>query len=336
MELAFRDITVTQGDRKVLHNISGRALGGQLMAIMGPSGAGKTLLLSVLTGRLPIDSGHILIDNTPLNRRLQRKMSYVLQQDIFFPNLTLMDTLTFAAHLRLPDEMSKADKMERVNDIVDILDLRKCLDTVMGGMWLPDWKGLSGGERKRANIACEILTDPSTILLDEPTTGLDSSTAGSLLTTLRGYAVKKKKTVVMSIHQPSTQNFFQFDKLLLLCEGKMAYYGQTDDVIEYFDNIGIPIPDSYNPADFILEKLKEQDETMKIIISAANEMRDWESYEPNSERTILSDRSCDKSDLSAVKTRKVFHNLFRQKIVESEEGRFLLCIFLKRLLTINS
>uniref|UniRef100_F6SUP0 ABC transporter domain-containing protein n=1 Tax=Ciona intestinalis TaxID=7719 RepID=F6SUP0_CIOIN len=250
LELRFRNLQFKIKDKQILYDVSGTGHPGKVLAIMGPSGSGKTTLLNVLGGRIKCSRCQATIGGQPLTKRTRRNISYVLQQDIFFPNLTLQQTLMFAAQLRLPESLTTHDKKEIVEGLIDQLDMRKCTKTIIGDNMN---RGLSGGEKKRANIANELLTDPAVLLLDEPTSGLDSSTAFALTLSLKKYAVQSGKTVMMTIHQPSAQMFFQFDTVLLLSGGKVAYYGAPNDVLKDFSDMGYACDTThYNPADFIL------------------------------------------------------------------------------------
>ena len=218
--------------------------------------SGKTTLLSALSGRIK-SSGRILLNGTQLNKSLRRQICYVLQNDVFFTNLTLRQTLVYAAMLRLPDSMSHEHKMRQVDQVINALDLRSCENTIIGDYMR---RGLSGGEKKRCSIACELLSNPAVMMLDEPTSSLDSCTALSLIKLLKQYAIKEQKTIIISIHQPSSQIFYLFDKLLLLNQGQMIYFGATQHVLPYFQHFGYQMQHiSYNPADFLMEIVKSID-----------------------------------------------------------------------------
>ncbi|XP_072356493.1 uncharacterized protein [Scyliorhinus torazame] len=129
MELKFRGLDMEIKGRGILCNVSGTVQPGELLAVMGPSGSGKTTLLSSLSGRQRVQSGTIKISGVPLNKRLRRTICYVMQQDIFFPNLTLKDTLMYQAHLKLPSTLKLHEKEQIVTNIVEELDIKKCYNT---------------------------------------------------------------------------------------------------------------------------------------------------------------------------------------------------------------
>lgn len=146
-------------ERTLLDKISGQVHPGQLVALMGPSGCGKTTLLNVLAGRkLTGVTGNIWINDQPYERNMKRIFAYVLQEDIFFENLTVKQQLTYTALLRLPNTLTKKDKLAQVEEIIKQLHLEKCANTPL--------MLVSGGEKKRVNIGTELLTNPSVIFLD--------------------------------------------------------------------------------------------------------------------------------------------------------------------------
>ncbi|OWF36388.1 ABC transporter G family member 14 [Mizuhopecten yessoensis] len=150
--------------------------------------------------------------------------------------------------IRIPDDVPEQEKTKTIHKIVESLGLQKCLHTAIGDIY---HRGLSGGEKKRANIACELLTDPDILLIDEPTSGLDSSTAHTLMVQLKKYTTEHNKTLVVSIHQPSSQIYHMFCTLLLLVEGEMAYFGSANMAIDHFASLGMACGQHHNPADFL-------------------------------------------------------------------------------------
>lgn len=179
--------------------------------------------------------------------------AYVQQDDILFQTMTVRECLTFAARLKL--EASEEEKMSRVNHMIKTLKLTKCQNTRIGG---PLVKGVSGGERKRTSIGVELITDPNLVFLDEPTTGLDSFTATSVMESLGDLARKEGRTVISTIHQPNTDIFDMFDRLVLLARGKIIYFSFASKAVDFFAEKGYACPDTSNPCDYFMSMMSKE------------------------------------------------------------------------------
>eukprot|EP01018_Ginkgo_biloba_P019511 Gb_31556 [translate_table: standard] len=237
-------------EKEILHGISGSVNPGEFLAMMGPSGSGKTTLLSLLGGRNhQCMTGKVTYNDLPFNKSLKRRMGFVTQDDIAYPHLTVRETLVYAALLTLPRELSKQEKIDRADRVINDLRLERCIHTNIGS---PFVRGVSGGERKRVCIGHELLMDPSLILLDEPTSGLDSTTALRITQLLKNIALQGR-TVVTTIHQPSSRVFHSFDKLILLSEGRLLYFGKATGALDHFSSLGFKPHITMNPADFLLD-----------------------------------------------------------------------------------
>ncbi|KAL6212688.1 hypothetical protein ACLB2K_017906 [Fragaria x ananassa] len=238
-------------EKSILNGISGVVCPGEILAMLGPSGSGKTTLLTALGGRLHGKlSGKITYNSQPFCGSIKRRTGFVAQDDVLYPHLTVTETLVFTALLRLPNTLTRDEKVQHVEDVISELGLSRCRSSMIGG---PLFRGISGGEKKRVSIGQEMLINPSLLLLDEPTSGLDSTTAQRILTTVKRLA-SGGRTVVTTIHQPSSRLYHMFDKLVLLSEGYPIYYGPASSALEYFSSIGFStsLP-SVNPADLLLD-----------------------------------------------------------------------------------
>ncbi|CAN6848727.1 unnamed protein product [Brassica oleracea] len=237
--------------RLILNGVSGIVKPGELLAMLGPSGSGKTTLVTALAGRLQGKlSGTVSYNGAPFPSSMKRRTGFVTQEDVLYPHLTVMETLTYTALLRLPKELTRKEKIQQAESVISDLGLTRCCNSVIGGGLI---RGISGGERKRVSIGQEMLVNPSLLLLDEPTSGLDSTTAARLVATLRSLA-RGGRTVVTTIHQPSSRLYRMFDKVLVLSDGSPIYSGDSGRVMEYFGSIGFQPESSFvNPADFVLD-----------------------------------------------------------------------------------
>ncbi|XP_060198514.1 ABC transporter G family member 22-like isoform X1 [Lycium barbarum] len=247
--VASKGVENSDAEKCILQGVSGSASPGEILALMGPSGGGKTTLLKLLSGNVKNDSGMITYNDQPYNKSLKQKIGFVLQDDVVFPHLTVKETLIYAALLRLPNTLSKEQKKERAIRVINELGLERCQDTIIGGAFV---RGISGGERKRVCIGNEILLNPSLLFLDEPTSGLDSTTALRIMQMLHNIS-RAGKTVVTTIHQPSSRLFSRFDKLILLGQGNSLYFGKASEAMLYFSSIGCSPLRAMNPAEFLID-----------------------------------------------------------------------------------
>jgi len=242
-------------EKQVLHSVTGVVNPGEVVAIMGPSGSGKTTFISLLAGRNHArHTGDILYnqEHKPTDKAFKRCLGYVTQEDTMYEGLTVFETLYYTAVLRLPRAMTDKEKRDRVHIIMECLGITKVKDSIIGGFRVGR-RGISGGEKKRVAVGQELLYNPSVILLDEPTSGLDSTTALNLIHTLHTLAQAGNRTIVTTIHQPSSRIYQMLDKLLLFGLGHMLYYGDASVACEYFAKIGYAMPYGMNPADYFLD-----------------------------------------------------------------------------------
>ncbi|PPD98106.1 hypothetical protein GOBAR_DD04848 [Gossypium barbadense] len=270
--LTWKDLTVmvtlNNGEtQKVLEGLTGYAEPGTLTALMGPSGSGKSTLLDAVSSRL---AANAFLSGTILLNGRKTKLSfgtaaYVTQDDNLIGTLTVRETISYSARLRLPDKMPWSEKRALVESTIIEMGLQDCADTVIGNWHL---RGISGGEKRRVSIALEILMRPRLLFLDEPTSGLDSASAFFVTQTLRGLS-RDGRTVIASVHQPSSEVFELFDQLYLLSGGKT-----------FFARAGFPCPALRNPSDHFLRCINSDFDKVKATLKGSMKLRFEASDDP--------------------------------------------------------
>lgn len=258
--IKWTNITCSLSDRAsksvrfLLKNLSGEARPGRLLAIMGPSGSGKTTLLNILAGQVMASprlhlSGLLEVNGQKISKKAY-KFAYIRQEDLFFSQLTVRETLSLAAEMQLEEISSAEERDAYVNNLLFKLGLVSCADSRVGDAKV---RGISGGEKKRLSLACELIASPSVIFADEPTTGLDAFQAEKVMETLRQLALDGH-TVICSIHQPRGSVYVKFDDIVLLTEGALVYAGPAQETpLDYFSKFGYLCPDHVNPAEFLAD-----------------------------------------------------------------------------------
>jgi ABC-type multidrug transport system ATPase subunit len=317
----------------ILKPVSARFEPGVLNVIMGPSGSGKTSLLNLMAHRLRnsfgtsyIAEGTMLYGGAvPSEDVIRSVSSYVSQDDdALLPTLTVRETLYLAADLRLPTWMSREDKRKRAESVLLKLGLRDCADTRIGSDLI---KGISGGEKRRVTIAVQILTEPRILLLDEPTSGLDAFTATSIIEFLRSIA-EEGRTLILTIHQPSSNLFGCFGNILLLASGGFPVYaGKGNDMLPYFSALGFNCPEVTNPADFALDLVTVNLQQSKGEAVSGEKIRflvsDWDSTGTTACRTSQISTPAELGSLKRAMTpfRIAFPVLIRRSFINFRRDR---------------
>ena len=192
-------------DKRILDGLSGIVRPGEMLAICGPSGGGKTTLLDAIAGRIDPHrkgrkfTGDVLVNGKPRDETFSMVASYVQQEHALQTPFTVRETMRYAADLLIPhSESTKAERRARADNVTHVLGLDSCSNTIVGDVFR---KGLSGGQLRRLSIAVELVRNPSILLLDEPTSGLDSAAAENIMKHL-SHLTKTGTTIICTIHQP--------------------------------------------------------------------------------------------------------------------------------------
>ncbi|KAE9001516.1 Pleiotropic drug resistance protein 1, partial [Phytophthora rubi] len=274
--LTAKQHTVT---KRILRNVSGVLKPGTITLVLGQPGSGKSSLMKLLSGRFPQDKSVMIqgqvayngASTAELHRRLPQLVSYVPQRDKHYPELTVKETLEFS-HATCGEDLSERDASSLVNGtpeenaealkaaramarhhpdvVIQQLGLENCQNTVVGDAML---RGVSGGERKRVTTGEMAFGNKFVMMMDEISTGLDSAATFDIITTQRSLAKRFRKTVAISLLQPSPEVFALFDNVMILNAGYLMYHGPCEKALAYFESLGFKCPPSRDVADFLLD-----------------------------------------------------------------------------------
>lgn len=253
--LYFENVSYHMNGKQILSGVQGVAHPGEIMAIMGASGAGKTTFLDILARKNKRGAVHgdFYVNGEKVNDSdYKNVVGFVDQEDTMLPTLTVHETIMTSALLRLPRDMSRGAKEQRVYEVEKQLGISHIKDSLIGSEE-GKGRGISGGEKRRVGIACELVTSPSILFLDEPTSGLDAYNAFNVIECLVTLAKTYKRTVIFTIHQPRSNIVALFDRLLLLAKGRTVYSGEFSQCQDYFDHIGYSCPPGFNIADYLVD-----------------------------------------------------------------------------------
>ena len=253
--LYFQNVSYSLNGKQILSSIQGVAHPGEITAVMGASGAGKTTFLDILARknkRGQVGGDFYVNGEKVSDADYKNAVGFVDQEDTMLPTLTVHETILTSALLRLPKDMGRSAKEQRVIEVEKQLGIYHIRDSLIGSEE-GKGRGISGGEKRRVGIACELVTSPSILFLDEPTSGLDAFNAYNVIECLVTLAKTYKRTVIFTIHQPRSNIVALFDRLVLLAQGKTVYSGPFHQCQDYFDHIGYSCPPGFNIADYLVD-----------------------------------------------------------------------------------
>lgn len=220
---------VDKGKKTILNHVNCTIESNEFVAIVGGSGAGKTTLMTAMSGFDKEVQGTVFCNGINLLQNFQHLKSmigYVPQQDIIYENLTLRRMLYYTAKLKMPKDTSQQEIEEKIDEILEIIELKEHQNNYI--------RKLSGGQKKRASIAVELLADPKLFFLDEPTSGLDPGTEKNLMATLSKLSKTRDKTIIMVTH--TTQNLHMCDKIIFMGPGgRLCFCGTAEQALMFFD-----------------------------------------------------------------------------------------------------
>lgn len=251
---------------KLIDDVSGAALSGRILALMGPSGAGKTTLLNALSNRTPYATlkGDVTFGGRAF---VPADLVYVPQFDEFNQNLTVFEQIEYVGKLKCVDALAMRRRLLR---LVGILGLSNKVTTLC--------KHLTSGELKRVSVGMGMISNPNVLFLDEPTTGLDSSAAYSIVKYLSELSAETNVVVIMTIHQPAQIVFDMLQDLYLLESGRLAYFGPLSATNTYFLNCGYECESGVNPADFYLDLVSKAPTSAATWMALYNSSKFAENY----------------------------------------------------------
>ncbi|KAJ5579692.1 ABC transporter G family member [Penicillium hispanicum] len=253
--LYWNDVSYYLNGKEILSGIQGASTPGQITAIMGASGAGKTTFLDILArkNKRGTVNGHFYVNGKRISDSdFKNMVGFVDQEDTMLSTLTVHETILTSALLRLPRDMSRVAKEQRVLEVEKQLGIYHIKDQLIGSEE-GKGRGISGGEKRRVGIACELVTSPSILFLDEPTSGLDAFNAFNVVECLVTLARTYNRTVIFTIHQPRSNIVALFDRLVLLANGHTVYSGPFSTCQTYFDRLGYSCPPGFNIADYLVD-----------------------------------------------------------------------------------